>query len=182
MSLYIGIGVVLAVLIYVIVVYNKLVKYSNLVKEAFSTMDVYLKKRWDLIPNLVEVVKGYVKHEKDTLEEITQIRAKSYEDLSVNKKINVNEKLTQDLAKIMLVSEDYPELKAGPNFIQLSNDLTKIEDEIANSRKYYNGTVRMYNGKVQMFPSNIIAGIFGFSDANMFEADTNEKENVKVEL
>jgi len=100
----------------------------------------------------------------------------------MNKKININEQLTQGILKIMAISENYPELKASENFLQLSKDLTKIEDEIANSRKYYNGTVRILNTKIQMFPSNIVAGMFGFKQVSMFEANVEEKNHVKVEL
>lgn len=182
MALYIVAGIIVLLGIYLLVTYNGLVKSKNIVKEAFSTMDIYLKKRWDLIPNLVEVVKGYAQHEKETYNEITALRANSYDSLSMNKKLNVNEQLTQGISKIMAISENYPELKASENFLQLSRDLTKIEDEIANSRKYYNGAVRILNNKIQMFPSNIVANIFGFEQANMFEADTEEKNNVKVEL
>lgn len=182
MTLYIIIGLIVIILVYVFITYNGLVKSSNFVKEAFSTMDVYLKKRWDLIPNLVEVVKGYAKHEKETIEKITALRTTAYETMSMDKKINVNEQLTQDLSRIMAISENYPDLKASQNFIELSHDLTKIEDEIANSRKYYNGTVRIFNNKIQMFPSNIVANLFGFHTANMFEANANEKNNVKVDL
>ena len=145
-------------------------------------MDVYLKKRWDLIPNLVEVVKGYANHEKETFNEITNLRTNSYDSMSMSKKIDVNEQLTQGISRIMAVSENYPELKASENFLQLSSELTKIEDEIANSRKYYNGAVRTLNNKIQMFPSNIIAKIFEFKQVNMFEASAEEKNNVKVEL
>ena len=180
--LYIIIGIIVLLVIYTLITYNNLVKINNIVKEAFSTMDIYLKKRWDLIPNLVEVVKGYAKHEKEVLNEITSLRANSYENMAMNKKININEKLTDEISKIMLVSENYPELKASSNFSQLSKELTKIEDDIANSRKYYNGTVRILNNQIQMFPSNIIAKIFGFKQANMFEAKSEEKNNVNVEL
>lgn len=182
MILYIIIGIVLLLAIYLLVTYNSLVKTNNIVKEAFSTMDIYLKKRWDLIPNLVEVVKGYAKHEKETFNEITTLRTNSYDSMSMNKKINVNEQLTQGISKIMAISENYPELKSSENFLQLSRDLTQVEDEIANSRKYYNGSVRILNTKIQMFPSNIVAGMFGFKQANMFEANAEEKNNVKVEL
>lgn len=181
-ALYIIIGVIVLILIYAFISYNGLVKANNLVKEAFSTMDVYLKKRWDLVPNLVEVVKNYTEYEKETIEKITKLRTSTYENMTMDKKINVNEELTQDLSVIMAVSENYPDLKASENFMELSQDLTKVEDEIANSRKYYNGSVRNYNNKIQMFPSNIIAKIFGFHLANMFETNTEEKNNVKVEL
>ena len=182
MTLYIIIGIIIIILLYVLVTYNGLIKSNNFVKEAFSTMDVYLKKRWDLIPNLVEVVKGYAKHEKETIEKITDLRTNTYETMSADKKIDVNEQLTQGLSRIMAISENYPDLKASQSFIELSHNLTKIEDEIANSRKYYNGTVRIFNNKIQMFPSNIIANLFGFHSANMFEANTDEKDNVKVDL
>ena len=182
MTIYIVIGIIALLVIYLLVTYNGLVKTNNIVKEAFSTMDIYLKKRWDLIPNLVEIVKGYAKHEKETFNEITSLRTSSYDSMSINKKINVNEQLTQDISKIMAISENYPELKASENFLQLSKDLTKVEDEIANSRKYYNGAVRILNNKIQMFPSNIVASAFGFKQANMFEANVEEKNNVKVVL
>lgn len=182
MALYIIIGLIIITLIYVLVTYNGLIKSNNLVKEAFSTMDIYLKKRWELVPNLVEVVKGYAKHEKETIEKITSLRMNTYETMSTDKKINVNQQLTQGLSRIMAISENYPDLKASQNFIELSRDLTKIEDEIANSRKYYNGTVRNFNNKIQMFPSNIVANLFGFHSANMFEANTDEKNSIKVDL
>lgn len=182
MIIYIIIGIIVLLLIYVFVTYNNLIKLNNFVKEAFSTMDVYLKKRWDLIPNLVEVVKGYAKHEKGTIEQITSLRTNIYDSMTTDKKINVNEQISQELLKIMAIAENYPDLKASQNFMELSHDLTKIEDEIANSRKYYNGTVRIFNNKTQMFPSNIIANIFGFHPASMFEANADEKNNVKVGL
>ena len=182
MYIYILIGIIVLIILYALVQYNNFVKLNNSVKESFSTMDIYLKKRWDLIPNLVEVVKGYAKHEKDTFSEITELRTRSYDNMSIDKKIDINEQLTNSLSRIMAISENYPELKASENFSQLSKELTKIEDEIANSRKYYNGTVRMLNNKVQMFPSNLIASIFGFKEYKMFEIKKKKKDNVKVQL
>ena len=182
MVLYIIIGIIVLIVIYTFVTYNSLVKKDNIVKEAFSTMDIYLKKRWDLIPNLVEIVKGYVKHEKEILTKITELRTNSYESMTTNKKIDVNEQLTQNVSKMMAVAENYPELKANENFLQLSKDLVQVEDEIANSRKYYNGAVRILNTQIQVFPSNIIANMFKFKKYNMFEASAEEKNNVKVEL
>ena len=170
------------IVLYTIIQYTSLVKTNNLVKEAFSTMDVYLKKRWDLIPNLVEVVKGYANYEKDTLNEITTLRINIYDNMSINKKIDINEQITQNISKIMAISENYPELRASENFLKLSKELTEIEDEIANSRKYYNGAVRMLNNKIQMFPSNIVANIFKFKQEKMFESNTEEKNNIKVNL
>ena len=182
MILYVVIAIIAVLVIYLIVQYNTFVKANNIVKEAFSTMDVYLKKRWDLIPNLVEVVKGYAKHEKETFNQITSLRTNSYDSIPMDKKINVNEQLGHGITKIMAIAESYPELKANENFAKLSADLTKIEDEIANSRKYYNGAVRELNNKIQMFPGNIVAGVFGFKQANMFEANAEERNNVKVSL
>ena len=176
------IGIIFIILIYVLVTYNSLVSINNIVKEAFSTMDVYLKKRWDLVPNLVESVKGYVNYENEILTKITELRATSYEQMSIDKKININEELTKGLETIFAVSENYPELKSSENFIQLSKELTKVEDDIANSRKYYNGAVRKLNTKIQMFPNNIIAKMFNFKEKNMFEANAEEKNNVKVDL
>lgn len=182
MGVYILIGIVILLVLICLIIYNSLVKSRNLVKEAFSTMDVYLKKRWDLVPNLVEVVKGYTSYENNTLTKITELRANSYNDLTMDKKININEQLTNAISNIIAVSENYPELKASENFLNLSKSLTKIEDDIANSRKYYNGTVRIYNNKIQMFPSNIVASLFNFKEASMFEAGIEERNNVKVDL
>ena len=150
MLIYIIIGLIVLLIIYIFILYNSFVNSNNMVNEAFSTMDVYLKKRWNLIPNLVEIVKGYASHEKQTLEEIVKLRENDYENMSNNDKINS-------------YTETY-------------------EDEIANSRKYYNAVVRMFNNKVEMFPNNIFAHIFGFKSKKMFEAKAEERENVSVKL
>ena len=182
MILYIIIGIVVLIIIYLLICYNSFVKLNNQVKEAFSTMDVYLKKRWDLIPNIVETVKGYAKHEKETLEEIVNLRNGSYEKMNDSAKVDVNNKLSQGLGRLMAIAESYPELKANENFKDLSNQLSKVEDDIANARKYYNGAVKVYNNKVEVFPNNISAKLFGFKSKSMFEASSFERENVKVEL
>lgn len=182
MTIYIILGIILLLAIYILVMYNKLVKINNIVKEAFSTMDIYLKKRWDLIPNLVEVVKEYEKHEKETFSQIANLRTNQYNSMPMNRKIKVNEQLTPEVSKVIVISERYPELKSNENFLQLSRELVQIEDEIANSRKYYNGAVRILNTKIQIFPNNIVASIFGFKQASMFEANTEEKNNIGVEL
>ena len=179
---YIIIAIIVLILIYFGVTYNSFVKLNNTVKEAFSTMDVYLKKRWDLIPNIVETVKGYAKHEKSTLKEIIELRNSTYDNMSANDKVDVNNKLSQGINKLMAIAEAYPDLKANENFKDLSQQLTKVEDDIANSRKYYNGAVRIFNDKVQMFPSNIVAGMLGFKEQKMFEASESERENVQVKL
>ena len=182
MWIYVVIAVIIIIVIYAIVLFNSFSSLDNKVKEAFSTMDIYLKKRWDLVPNLVEVVKAYAKHEKDTLEEITKLRGNTYDNMSNDEKIKTNVKLNKDIDKIMLLVEAYPELKASNNFKDLSDKLVKIEDDIANSRKYYNGTVRIFNNKVEMFPNNIFAKIFSYKSKPMFEAKISEKENVDVKV
>lgn len=179
---YIIIAIIVLIVVYALTLYNSFVKLNNKVKEAFSTMDVYLKKRWDLIPNIVEIVKGYAEHEKNTLKEVVELRNSAYDKMSDDEKIKTNEKLSSGISEIMALAEAYPDLKANENFKDLSNQLTKVEDEIANSRKYYNGVVRIYNNKVEMFPSNVFAGLFGYKSKAMFEVSSNERENVKVEL
>lgn len=182
MELYIILGVVALVFIYLLATYNSFVKLNNSTKEAFSTMDVYLKKRWDLIPNLVEIVKGYAKHEKETLSEIVNLRNGVYEKMSENEKLKTNEQLTQGVLKVMALAESYPDLKANANFIELSKQLTSVEGEIANSRKYYNANVREFNNKVEFFPSNIIAKLFNYKSKLFFEVNVAERENVNVKM
>lgn len=174
--------ILVLIVIYALSTYNSLVRLRNKVKEAFATMDVYLKKRWDLIPNIVETVKGYAAHEKDTLAEVINLRNGAYDTMSDEEKIKANKDLTKGVTKIMALAESYPDLKANENFKDLSSQLTKVEEDIANSRKYYNGVVRTYNDKVQLFPGNIFASMFGFKSKEMFEADAAERENVKVEF
>lgn len=182
MWIYVVLAIVVLLLIYVLIVYNNFVKLKNKVKEAFSTMDVYLKKRWDLIPNIVETVKAYSQYEKDALREVVELRNSTYDKMSDEDKIKTNEQLSSGIQKIMALAEAYPDLKASQNFQNLSNQLAKIEEDIANARKYYNGVVRIYNDKVEMFPSNILAKMFGYKVKAMFEVNENERENVKVDL
>lgn len=182
MWLWIILAVIILIIIYAFILYNNFISLDNKVKEAFSTMDVYLKKRWDLIPNLVETVKGYTKYEEETLTRVTKLRNNVYNEMTNDEKIINNEELSSDVSKIMALKEAYPELKANENFIDLSNKLTKIEDDIANARKYYNGTVRIYNNKVQMFPNNIFAKIFGYKTKRMFEASLEDKQNIRINL
>ena len=172
--------IILVFLTFIIVAYNKGIKLRNYVKEAFSIMDVYMKKRWDLIPNLVEIVKGYAKHEKGALEQITKLRNSEYSTMSNNQKIQTNSELAQVLTKFMAVAENYPNLKADQHFLQLSRDLSSIETDIANSRKYYNGTVRLLNNFLEMFPTNIIGFIFGIKKEKMFEISDTERQNIEV--
>ena len=175
--------IIIAVIIaYFLITYNSLVKAKTVVEEAFSTMDIYLKKRWDLIPNLVEIVKGYAKHESNTLEEIVKLRNNNYDQMNNNEKVEINDKLTKQISNLMAIVENYPELRASENFQNLSNQILKIEDEIANSRKYYNGSVRLLNNKILMFPSNIVAKMLGYKEEKMFEISSKEREDVKVEF
>ena len=175
-------GLIVLILLNIVAVHNSLVRLKNSVDESFSGMDVYLTKRWDLVPNLVATVKGYAKHESEVLSQVVELRNKPYGDLSVNEKIEANNKLTGALSKIIALAESYPELKANSNFLSLSSELSKIESEIASSRTYFNATVKKLNNKIQMFPSNIIAKMFNYQTYKMFEATEIQRQNVKVEF
>jgi len=177
MVTYIVIGVLVVLAVLVLFTYNNLVQLRNKVKEAFSTMDVYLKKRYDLIPSLVEVVKGYAKHETDTLQEVTQMRVNAQKgdlDTAIDSEIKIGDALKS----IFLVVEKYPDLKANTNFLDLQERLSKMEEEIAFSRRYYNGSVREFNNKCQMFPFNLIAGMFGFKALPMYQVDSEQERKV----
>ncbi len=180
----IGIVVLIVfVLLYIGSTYNSLVKKRNSVEEAFSTMDVYLKKRWDLIPNIVATVKGYAKHEAQTLENVIAARNVRYDDLSSDEKIHANRELSRGLADINVLAEQYPDLKANENFLNLQNQLNRVEEDIANARKFYNAVVKDYQNKIEMFPSSIVARMFNFKEKQMFVVDdTAQRENVKVEF
>lgn len=179
--LYIIIGIIVVIILYVLIVNNSIIKYFNRVKEAFSTMDVYLKKRFDLIPNLVETVKSYANYENKTLEDIIKAR-NSYDNFSNEKKLEENKKAVNEINKLIALTESYPELKANENFIKLSEQLTSIENDIANSRKYYNATVREYNNKIGIFPNNIVAKLFNHKEEKMFSVNENERDNIKINL
>ncbi|MBE6158410.1 MAG: LemA family protein [Firmicutes bacterium] len=179
---YVIIGVIVLIILYIIVTINSIIKLRNRVDESFSTMDVYLKKRWDLIPSIVEVVKGYSKHENETLKDVISLRNNTYDNLNTNEKIDTNIRVSERVSKLMILAENYPELKASDNFKQLTNQLTQVEDEILKARKYYNANVRVYNTKIEMFPNNLVAALFNIKSRNMFEAKEEEKENIKIEL
>lgn len=174
--------IVVGIVLWFIGGYNKGVILRNYVREAFSTMDVYLKKRWDLIPNLIESVKGYVQHERGVFEQITELRSKNYGGLNNAEKIDINQKLDIGIAKLLAVVENYPDLKASENFKILMEQLSAVEDDIANSRKYYNGTVRELNTYTEVFPSNFICSVFGIKREKLFEINEGERENVKVQF
>ena len=184
MEFLIGLIVVLAIVaIWGVSAYNGFVRMRNVVEEAFSTMDVYMKKRYDLIPNLVETVKGYAAHEQGTFEKVVQARNVAQNATTVEDKMAAENMLTGTLKSLFAVAEAYPDLKANANFMDLQNQLQMVEVDIANSRKYYNATVKDYNTKTEQFPSNIIANMFHFQRKTMFELENeSERQNVKVEF
>lgn len=173
-------AVIILLVFYGIGVYNKLVNSRNKVKDQWAQIDVQLKRRADLIPNLVETVKGYAKHEKNTLTEVIEARNKFVSAGSINEEIEANNQLTGALNKLFALSESYPELKANQNFINLQNDLKDTEDKISYARQFYNDTVLTYNNLVQMFPSNIVANMFKFEVYEFFKIEEKEKEVPKV--
>jgi len=162
--------------------YNSLVGAKNKCEEAFSTMDVYLKQRFDLIPNLVSTVKGYAKHEAETLEKVISARS-GMKSASASEILEQEQKISDTISRISIIAEQYPDLHANENFLDLQGQLKSLETDIANARKYYNGSVRQYNDKIMMIPSNIIANIAHFSKLPLFEVSSStERENVKVEF
>ena len=177
MVMYIVIGVAVVLLVLVLFTYNNLIQLRNKVKEAFSTMDVYLKKRYDLIPSLVDIVKGYAKHETDTLQEVTKMRVNAQKS-NLNAAINNEMKIGDALQSLLVIVEKYPDLKANTNFLDLQERLSKMEEEIAFSRRYYNGCVREFNDRCQMFPFNLIAGVFGFKALPMYQVESEQERKV----
>lgn len=174
--------IVVLVLAYVGVTYNSLVKLRNRVKDQWSQIDIQLKRRFDLIPNLMETVKGYMKHESETLEKIVQAR-NTYQSATTNEEaMKADSELTKAVTKLFALAESYPDLKANESFISMQNELSKTEDKISSARQFYSDTVLGYNDKVNMFPSNIVAGMFGFKEEKYFEASETERENVKVKF
>jgi len=181
--MYITLGIIVVIVGWLILSYNSFVKLRNKVEEAFATMDVYLKQRYDLIPNLVETVKGYAKHETDTLEKVVAARSKAMNAESSDETVKEENNLTQTLKSLFALAENYPDLKANDGFINLQNQLQKIETDIAQSRKYYNAIVRSYNTGVELFPQSIVASLFKFERKSMFEvSDDTQRENVSVEF
>lgn len=163
--------------------YNGFIQSKNLVEEAWSTIDVQLKKRYDLIPNLVETVKGYTKHESETLEKVVAARGAAMAASSGAEKIAAEKELNASLRSIFVLQESYPELKANTNFIDLQNQLKGMETEIASARRYYNGTVKAFNTKIESFPANFVAGMMKLQKAEYFEVESaEERQNVKVQF
>lgn len=166
--------------LYFVFLYNRFVRMQNQCEEGWSGISVQLKRRYDLIPNLVECVKGYAKHEQTTLEQIVEKRSAAINAASPAQKAAAENDLMQSLKSLFALSEGYPDLKASNNFIELQNSLNTVEDDLQNARRYYNATVRNYNTAVDSFPSNLIARQFGFAKKEFFDIDDAAKENVKV--
>lgn len=163
--------------------YNGLIAIKNKVEEAFSTMDVYLVKRYDLIPNLVETVKGYAKHESSTFEAVIKARNAAQSSGTIDEKIANENVLAGTLGKLFALAEAYPDLKANANFMDLQGQLKSLEEDVANARKYYNGAVRQYNTQIEVFPTNILAGLFKFTRKPLFEVDDDsQRKSVKVQF
>ncbi len=172
------VGLVVLFLLYGVSVYNRLVRLRNLVQEGWSSIDVMLKKRHDLIPNLVETVKGYATHEKDTLENVVKARASAVSANNLQDKEAAEKNLNQAMMNLMAIAEQYPDLKANANFQQLQSELSNVESDIEKSRRYYNGTVRENNTTVESFPSNIIANMYKFEKASFFELQNPAEREV----
>lgn len=187
MILYIVLGVLGLLLLWLIVTYNGLISLRNRVDEATSDIDVQLKRRYDLIPNLMETVKGYMAHEKDTLVKLTEARTaamKVHDDpkASLAQREAAENQLSGVLKTLFAVSENYPDLKASQNFLQLQDELTDTENKIQASRRFYNGNVRDFNTKIQVFPTNLIAGMLRFTKYEFFQAADGERANVQVKF
>lgn len=178
------IGVILILLVlFVVSTYNGLVVARNKVRDQFSQIDIQLKRRFDLIPNLVETVKGYTKHESETLEKVIKARNGYMEAKSEADKLEASKAVSRGIANIFALAESYPDLKSNTNFLDLQEQLKGVEDKIGYARQFYNDSVLMYNNKIEMFPSNIVASLFHFEKFEFFEVDNeDERKNVKVKF
>ena len=176
--LYTLLGIILLILIWFVVDYNSLVKLKNRSKEAWSDIDVQLKRRHNLIPNLIETVKGYAAHEREVFEKVTEARTAAMTATNMQDRAKAENVLSDTLKSLFAVSENYPDLKASQNFISLQNELRDTEDKIQAARRFYNANVRDLNIKIEMFPSNIIAGIFGFKKMELFELNEPAEREV----
>ena len=180
--MYIGIGIVVAILLILVGLYNTLVSAKNKVDEAWSDIEVQLKRRYDLIPNLVETVKGYAKQESSVLENVTKARTMAMGAGSMQEKLKDENMLSGALKSLFAVSEAYPDLKSNQNFMKMQGDLTDTEDKIQAARRFYNGNVRDYNTKIQQFPGNIFASMFGFGKKDFFDIDEKGVEGQPVSV
>ncbi len=169
--------ITIAIIGYIFVTYNSLVSRKNKIRQAYSGIDVYLTQRFDLIPNLVECVKGYMAYEEETFEKIVTMR----QEYLNTKSLKEGETLNYECNRIIMMAEDYPELKSSEQFLNLQKNLSKIESQLQAARRIYNAEVNVYNNKVQMFPSNILAGMFGFQEAEYFEAEEQSHHHIKID-
>lgn len=176
--MHIAIFILIIFLIIVLMIYNGLVRKRNAVKQSRSSIDIYLTQRFDLIPNLIETVKGYAAHEKEIFESITKLRS----EYNQTKDLNKASALNSQIDKVLLIGENYPELKASTNFLNLQKNLAKMEDQLQAARRLYNMDVTAYNTSLQTFPTNLIAGIFKFKEEKLFELEAGKDANVKVNL
>lgn len=170
--------IILIIIIIIFSIYNSLIKKRNAVKQSRSSIDVYLNQRFDLIPNLVEIVKGYAKHESNLLESITKLRT-SYEQ---SKNLDTASELNDKMNKLLITVENYPELKVSENFLNLQKNLTKMEDQLQAARRLYNMDVTSYNTSIQTFPTNIIAKLFNFKPDQLFQLEPGKENNIKIEM
>lgn len=175
-------GAVLLLVVWLISVYNGLIKMRNRTDEAWSDIDVQLKRRYDLIPNLINTVKGYAKHEQETFQKVIDARSKAMSTQGIEQKGKAENELSNTLKSIFALAENYPDLKANQNFLQLQTELSDTENKIQASRRFYNGNVRDFNTKLQVFPNNLIASMLGFKKYEFFEANEEEKKNVNVQF
>lgn len=182
LALWIILGILAVIIVWFIAVYNGLIRLRNQTKEAWSDIDVQLKRRYDLIPNLMEAVKGYMKHEKETFENVTKARTQAMQATGTEAKGKAENMLSDTLKSLFAVAENYPDLKANQNFLQLQGELSDTENKIQAARRFYNGNVRDFNTKMEVFPTNMIAGMLGFKKFEFFEANEAEKKNVKVKF
>ncbi|MAF14126.1 MAG: hypothetical protein CMI53_04525 [Parcubacteria group bacterium] len=170
------------VILWLIFIFNSLIRLKNRSQEAFSDIDVQLKRRHDLIPNLVDTVKGYAKHEKELFENVTKARTAAINAGGIEAKGAAENMLSQALKSIFAVAENYPDLKASQNFLQLQDELSDTENKIQAARRFYNSNARDFNIKIEVFPNNLVAGMLGFTKFDFFQADNKERENVKVKF
>lgn len=173
-------GIAVLIVFWLIFTYNRLIALRNRMKEAWSDIDVQLKRRYDLIPNLVETVKGYASHEKEIFERVTEARSRAMGAKTMKEHEEAENSLTSTLKTLFAVSENYPNLRASENFLELQKELTDTEDKIQASRRFYNGNVMALNTFAQSFPTNFVAGIFGFKPGEFFQIAEAQKEPVKV--
>lgn len=175
-------GLLALLVAWAIVLFNGLVRLRNLGNNAWSDVDVHLKKRHDLVPNLVATVKGYAQHEKATFERVVEARNQARSARSPEERSEAESSLTRSLQQLFVLAEAYPQLKANEGFLRLSSDLSRIEDDIANARRYYNAVVRDFNTKQEMFPANLVAGSLGFQTRAFFQAGAEERSVPSVAL